>query len=125
MIVIRLSKERKVNKFVLRFQKNLKRGLALGDVAYSSTSVYIMVPDEALSVAFAYAAFKKAKEEGCSADFAYATPVDPEKVLPEEVRKAGLTLTEGKGLGSKRRAEIVNSLKNKFITSSVLEVILG
>ena len=91
----------------------------LGDIARSDTAVYFIFPDEALSVAFLYSVYLKAKEKGLDAEAMYATRVDPDAVLPEDVKKAGIAW-----LSKRPSKEEVASLKNRFITPNLLEVIL-
>jgi len=91
----------------------------LGEVAYSDAAVYFMVPDEALSAAFIYGVYLKAKGKNLNVGAMYAVSIDLESVLPEDVKRVG-------SLWISRRLskEEIKLLKNRFITPNVLEVIL-
>ncbi len=120
MLVLRIPKEKTfINNIALKYRRNVKQGLMLGDVAYSDTAVYFMVPDEALSVAFLYSVYLKARERGMRVEAMYATPIDLDKVLPEDVKRVGEVWV------SRRLSKgEINSLKNRLVTPSLLEVIL-
>jgi len=75
--------------------------------------------DEALSIAFLYNVYLRAKRRGLNAEAMYATIVDLDAVLPEDVKKVGIAWSS-RGLSK----EEVSSLKNKFITANLLEVML-
>ena len=91
----------------------------MGDVAYSNTAVYFMVPDEALSVAFLYGTYLKAKERGLGVESMYAVKVDLDAVLPEDVKSIGVVW-----ISRRLSKEEVAMLKNRFITPNLLEVVL-
>ncbi len=118
MIVVRILKSKLAENMVAKFRRNVKQGLVLGDVAYSDTAVYFMVPDEALSVAFIYGVYLKAKEKGLNVDTMYAISIDLEKVLPEEVKSIGEAW-----ISRRLSKEEIKLLKNKFITISLLEAV--
>lgn len=124
MILVRLPKEKEAEKFVRLFKKSVKEGFVIGDVARSDTSIYFIVPDEALSTAFVYGIFERAKKDGLNVNFIYGIPLDPDNALPEDVKIAGSALVVKRRLRGKKRAEIVQSLKNRFVTLNVLEVLL-
>jgi len=121
MIMIRISKGRKdiIQKIVKKFQRNAKQGLMLGDIAYSDTAVYFMVPDEALSIAFVYGVYLKAREKNLNFDTMYATSIDLESMLPEDVKRVGASW-----ISRRLSKEEIKLLKNKFITPNMLEAIL-
>lgn len=120
MIILRVPKDEVFTRSIItKYHRNLKRGLVLGDIAYSDTAFYLIVPDEALSTAFLYGVYLKARERGLDAEAMYATIVDLDAVLPEDVKKAGIAWS------SRRLSkEEISSLKNKFITANLLEVVL-
>ena len=99
-----------------KYRREIKRGLALGDVARSSTAVYLIVPDEALSAALAYSIYFEAKKRGAGVDAMYATSVNLDSLLPDYVKAAG----ERRRLPKSR----VEELRGKFITPNILEVLL-
>jgi len=118
-LIVRIPKEGKLaGNAVLKYRRNAKRGLVLGEVAYSDTAVYFVVPDEALSDAFAYGVYLRAKEKGLNVDAMYAVSIDLESVLPEDVKRIG-TLWISRRLSK----EEIGMLKNRFITPSLLEVL--
>lgn len=120
MIILRLPKKKAlVDSIMVKYRRNLRRGLLLGDIAHSNSATYLMVPDEALSAAFLYSVYFKAKEKGLKVEAMYATSIDLDKVLPENVKKVAKAWT------SRRLSkEEVSMLKNRFITPNLLEVIL-
>ncbi len=120
MIIVRIPKEKAiVNAITMKYRRNMKQCFLLGDVAYSDTAVYFMVPDEALSVAFIYGVYLKAREKGIRVEAMYATSIDLDKTLPEDVKRVG-------DIWIRRRLskEEVKLLKNKLITPNLLEVML-
>jgi len=122
MIIVRIPKnleKRFVKSLVEKGKKNCKRGVVLGDVASSDAFVYFIVPDEALSVAFAYNVFLKAKRKNLNVEVAYAVSIDLESILPEDVKRVGSVWTS-----RKLSKEEIKQLKNKFITPNILEAIL-
>ena len=83
MIILRLPKKKAlVDSIMVKYRRNLRRGLLLGDIAHSNSATYLMVPDEALSAAFLYSVYFKAKEKGLKVEAMYATSIDLDKVLP-------------------------------------------
>ena len=120
MIILRVPKEKSfINSIAMKYRRNIKQGLLLGDVAYSSTAVYFMVPDEALSAAFLYGTYLKAKEKGLGIESMYAIKVDLDAVLPEDVKSIGNVW-----ISRRLSKEEVGVLKNRFITPNLLEVVL-
>ncbi len=119
MLILRLPKENKpfVYQKVRRYRRIMKQGLLLGNVAYSDTAVYFMVPDEALSIAFLYGAYFEAKKKGLNVESMYAVRVDLDAVLPEDVKSIGK-----KWVRKSLSEEEINKFKNKFITPNLLEV---
>jgi len=121
VLIIHVPKEKKrfVKSLVEKYRRNAKQGLVLGEVVYSDTAVYFMVPEEALSAAFAYSVYLRAKEKSLNVEAMYAVSIDLESVLPEDVKRIGLVWT------SRRLSkEEIKLLKNRFITPNILEVIL-
>ncbi len=121
MIILRLPKEDVPFAYqkAYKYRKNVKQGLLLGDVAYSDSAVYFLVPDEALSVAFVYGIYLKAREKGMRVETMYATPIDLDKVLPEDVKRVGEAW-----VSRRLSREEISLLKNRLVTPSLLEVIL-
>jgi len=120
MLIVRIPKEGKLaSNAVLKYRKNVKQGLLLGEVAYSNTAVYFMVPDEALSAAFIYGVYLRAKEKNLNVDAMYAVSTDIESILPEDVKRVGSSW-----ISRRLSKEEINLLKNRFITPNILEVIL-
>jgi len=108
-----------MRKIVREYQRNVEKGELLGDVAQSDTAVYFIIPDEALSAAFLYRVYLKAREKKLDAKAMYATGMDLDAVLPEDVKKVGIAW-----LSKRPSKKKIASLKNKFITPNLLEVIL-
>ena len=121
MLILRMSKENRsfVRQKLSRFRKSVKQGLIIGNIAYSDTATYFIVPDEALSAAFLYSIYLKAKEYGLRPEVMYAISIDPDKVFPDNVKRIGESWTYG-GLSKNE----IESLKNKWITPSLLEVLV-
>jgi len=120
MLILRLPKGKTaIRSIILKYRRNVKKGLLLGDLAYSNTAAYLIVPDEALSAAFIYSAYLKAKERNMRVEIMYATPIDLEEVLPENIKRIGETW-----LSRRLSKEEISLFKNRFITSSLLKVIL-
>jgi len=120
MIIVRIPRESRFASYIVeKYRRSMEQGLVLGDIARSDTAVYFISPDEALSAAFLYSVYLKAKEKGLDAEAMYATRVDLDAVLPEDVKKVGIVWLSGRP--SKNE---IASLKNKFITPNLLEVIL-
>lgn len=119
MLILRIPKENKrfIYRKVHKYRRIMKQGLLLGNVAYSDTAVYFMVPDEALSIAFLYGAYFEAKKKGLNVESMYAVRVDLDAVLPEDVKSIGRKLVR-----KKLSEEEINKFKNKFITPNLLEV---
>ncbi|MEM1510455.1 MAG: hypothetical protein QW290_08030 [Sulfolobales archaeon] len=123
MLIIRIPRDQKTRGIVRFVAEQLKKGNMLGEIARSSTYVYLYVPDEALSVAFAYMIYLRAKKEGLSVESLYSIPADLERILPEDVKRIGEKWSSGKYLKKAKRDTML--LKNKFITPEVMEVLLG
>ena len=120
MLIIRTSKSDSFVRYISsKYKRNARQGLVLGDLAYSNTATYLIVPDEALSVAFLYSIYLKAKEYNLRPEVMYAVSIDPDKVFPGDVKRVG----DAWAYRRLRRSEI-KLLKNKWITPSLLEVLV-
>lgn len=122
MLIIRIPKRDTdfIYKVAAKFRRNIRQGLVLGDIAYSDTAMYLMVPDEALSVAFAYSVYLEAKGRGLRVEPMYATSVDLDRALPGSIKKVG-----GSWLRRKPPKGEIESLKNRLVTPNILEVLMG
>jgi len=120
MIIVRIPRESHfISRVVKEYRRNVEQGRVLGDIARSDTAVYLIFPDEALSAAFLYNIYLKAKKKGLNVEAMYATRVDLDAVLPEDVKKVGIAW-----LSRRPPKKEIESLKNKFITPNLLEVVL-
>lgn len=120
MLILRLPKETSfIRRVASKYKRQVKRGLLLGEIAYSDISMYLLMPEEALSSAFIYSVYLNARIKKISVNAMYATSIDIEKILPEEVKKVGRIWASKKLPKSE-----IKLLKNKLITSDILRVIL-
>jgi hypothetical protein len=114
VLMLMVERDRVLENVVLaKLKRNVRNVMAT--VATSATHLYIITPDEALSIAFLYSVYLYAKQRGLEAKMYYVTSVDPDK-LPEEVKRIG-------EVWIRRRLsnEEIAKLRNKFITGNLLE----
>jgi len=104
MIVVRIPKKvdnKDLTNFIAvlvkKFKKNArhKRIGLRGEIAYSSDSVYFVLPDYALELAFALSIYFKCQKHGVPCTLEIGKTVDLEK-LPKEVFEAAKTWSERK-----------------------------
>jgi hypothetical protein len=120
MLVLKISGRDRVleNVVLAKLKRNLRNAIA--EVATSDAAVYVVVPDEALSAAFLYSVYLYAKHRGLRVDAFYATSVDLDKVLPEDVKRVGEAWTR-----RRLSREEIKALRSRFIVSSLLEAVFS
>ena len=82
---------------------------------FSEDIVIIVSQEFALSIALLYSIYLEAKEKGLEPEILYAIRVDPEKLIPEELRKLGEQW---------RRRKLKNTEKNKYSTELIIDKLL-
>jgi len=122
MIILRIPKGNR--SFIInvsrKLQRNIKQGILTGELARSELAYYLLMPDDALSVAFLYSTYLKAMNNRIHTETLYAMNIDIEVILPEDVKRVG-KMWNFRRL-KKKEMEL---LKNKLVTPHVLEVIMS
>jgi len=118
MLMVEIERRDKVVEDVVRSKLKRNARNVMVEMAIGEKHIYLLSPDEALSVAFLYSVYLYARQRGLEAKMYYVTSVDPDKVLPEEVRRVGEAWT-------RRRLsnEEIAKLKKMGVTISLLEAI--
>ena len=118
MLIVEIERRDKVVEDVIRAKLRRNFRNVMVSMAIGEKHIYLLSPGDALSLAMLYSIYLYAKQRGLEAKMFYAISVDPDKLLPEEVRRVGEAWT-------RRRLsnEEIVKLKKKVVTISLLEAI--
>jgi len=118
-LMVEIERGDKVVEDVIRakLRRNIRNVMVT--TAIGENYIYLLSPDEALSVAMLYSIYLYARQRGLEAKMYYVTSVDPDKVLPEEVRRVGEAWTR-----RRLSKEEIAKLRSKFITRDLLDVLI-
>jgi len=119
MLMVEVPRKDKVVEDVIRakLRRNIRNVMV--SMAITENYIYLLSHEDALSVAFLYSVYLYARQRGVEARMYHVTSVDPEEVLPEEVRRVGEAWT-------RRRLsnEEIVKLRSKYITRDLLDVLI-
>ena len=118
MLMVEVPRKDKVVEDVIRakLRRNIRNVMV--SMVIGEKHIYLLSPGDALSLAMLYSVYLYARQRGLEVKMFYAVRVDPDKVLPEDVRRVGEAWT-------RRRLsnEEIAKLKKMDITISLLEAI--
>ena len=119
MLMVEVPRKDKVVEDVIRakLRRNIRNVMV--SMAITENYIYLLSHEDALSVALLYSVYLYARQRGVEARMYHVTSVDPEEVLPEEVRRVGEAWT-------RRRLsnEEIVKLRSKYITRDLLDVLI-
>ena len=119
MLMVEVPRKDKVVEDVIRAKLRRNFRNVMVSMAITENYIYLLSHEDALSVAFLYSVYLYARQRGVEARMYHVTSVDPEEVLPEEVRRVGEAWT-------RRRLsnEEIVKLRSKYITRDLLDVLI-
>ena len=117
MIIIEFKKDKNfldvVRRKVKRFSYRIGSPIA---IYISEDKIIIKAPEMGLDIALIYSIYLEARDKGLDPRIYYAVSVDPDELIPEDIRKLGNNWRT-----RKLRIEEINKYKTKILTGELLD----